>query len=89
MNMPYPIILRISLYIVIFLSIIAGWWLVAVPLLIFGAWQLSFRVELIIAGLMYDSLFGMIPGTGVWGYIGTIVSLAILLVFITLKRILR
>ncbi|MES2314925.1 MAG: hypothetical protein V4524_03275 [Patescibacteria group bacterium] len=83
------IIFRILIDIALFISIINGWWFIAFPLVLIGIWRLYFVVEIIVAGIMYDALFGMIPAAGIWGYAGTITACIILVVFYFLKKIVR
>jgi len=82
-------ILRLVIYLFIAFSILNGWWLVALPLLIFGIWKYSFNLEILVTGVVYDALFGMIPGTGWRGYIGTISAVIILIALNILKRLIR
>ena len=87
--MSRSILLRIILDIVLFFSIIHGCWFIALPVVLVGAWRLFFVVEIITAGVMYDALFGMVHGSGIWGYVGTITALILLAVFRLLKSVVR
>jgi hypothetical protein len=80
---------RIILYILIVLSVINGWWLAAVPLLVLGTWLFSLTWEWLAAGIVYDALFGMVPGTGAWGYTGTIVGIVAIIIARLLRTMLR
>jgi len=82
-------IFRIILYLLIAFSILNGWWLLALPLIIIGVWKFAFRIEILIAGVVYDALFGMIPGTGLHGYMGTITAIIILIILSIFKKLLR
>ena len=82
-------IFRIILYLLIAFSILNGWWLLAFPLLIIGIWKFAFRIEILIAGIVYDALFGMVSGTGLRGYIGTIIAIIILIILSLFKKLLR
>ncbi len=81
--------IRVILDILIFISILNAWWPVAAVLVIIGAWSFGYFVELIIAGVAYDSLFGMSHGMGWEGYIGTIGAVAIFILVRLLKRLVR
>ncbi len=83
------VIFRILLDLVLFISIINGWWFVALPFIVIGIWRLYFVVEIVIAGIMYDALFGMVATAGIWGYAGTITAVLILVVIRILKRVIR
>jgi len=87
--MNYNILFRVILYLVIIFTIINGWWFLSLPLLIFGMWMYSFRLEIIISGVIYDALFGMVPFMGIWGYVGTITAVLILIVLAVLKKVIR
>ena len=82
-------IFRIVLDIVIAVAIMEGWWFIALPLALAGAWSLPYFIEMIAAGIAYDSLFGLVPGTGFWGYAGTILSAVLFLVVIAIKKFVR
>jgi len=81
--------IRILLDIVIMGAVIHGWWFIALPCAVWCAWKYPYFVELIIAGLAYDSLFGLIPGAGVMGYIGTGTGIALFLTSGFFKNMLR
>lgn len=83
------IITRIVIDILIFFFIINGWWFIAVPLIGIGAWKFSFIPEIVIAGVMYDALFGMTSSYGVWGYVGTIVAAVIICIAQVIKKMIR
>jgi hypothetical protein len=68
------IALRIILGILIALAVLQGWWFLALPLGLIGAWVFPVYAEIIIAGIAYDALFGMNGEAGMWGYAGTIVA---------------
>ena len=68
------IISRIIINLILCVSVLNGWWFVAVPLGLIGAYVYSYFVEIIIAGIAYDSLFGLVPGMGIRAYMGIIIS---------------
>lgn len=81
--------IRIILDVILFVAVIKGWWFVALPVGIIGAWFFHLFLELIVAGIVYDSLFGMIPGTGLWRYAGEIVAVAAFIILNPIKKIIR
>ncbi len=87
--MTRTIIFRIIIDIFLAFCILNGTWFVALPLGIFGVWNFPYFVEIIIAGIAYDSLFGFTSGMGAWGYAGTIVSIGILVLVSVLKEVVR
>ena len=84
-----PIFSRIILDILILLAMMHGWSVVALPLALIGVWRFPYFVEIIIAGIIYDSLFGFVPEMGVIGYLGTIVSVGLFLLLILAKKVMR
>ncbi len=80
---------RIIIDLILFLSVLNGWWFVALPLGLIGAYMYAHFVEIIIAGIIYDSLFGYIPGMGNRAYIGTIVAVVIYGTLSGLKKVVR
>lgn len=78
---------RIVLDFLIAVSILNGWWFVALPLGIVGVWIYKNYFEFIIAGVAYDALFGMVKGTGWIGYIGTIISVIMYTVITRLHHV--
>lgn len=70
-------------------SVFHAWWFVVLPLALIGAWGFPYFIEMIIAGIIYDSLFGFVPEMGVWGYIGAIVSIVFFVLMISLKKVVR
>jgi hypothetical protein len=87
--MKNSVILRIILDILIAISLLNGWWFLALPLALVGAWFFPYFIELIIAGIGYDSLFGFVSGMGIWGYMGTIVSVVLFAGISGVKRWVR
>jgi hypothetical protein len=83
------IILRIITDIIIFVAILNGWWIIALPLAMFGAWFFRYFIEIILAGMAYDALFNMIQGSGWKGYIGTIIAVILFLIAHFLKKSVR
>ena len=83
------IIKRAALGIILFICIINAWWFIAVPVGIIGCVYFDFYVESVIAGVMYDSLFGMISSMGIRAYIGTMISLFILMIISVSKKFIR
>jgi len=80
---------RVALDILLIISVLEGWWFIALPLGICGAWAFPYYAEMILAGACYDSLFGLLPGTGVTGYLATIGSVLALAVVAILRRVIR
>ncbi len=54
-----------------------------------GAWFYAGFAELIIAGIAYDALFGMTRQAGIWGWMGTIVSIALYGGVLVAKEVIR
>lgn len=71
---PIKIFIRTTIDVLIAVSVLEGWWFIALPLSAIGVWFFDSFVEIIVAGLAYDSLFGFVYGSGVIAYLGTIIS---------------
>lgn len=80
---------RIIFDIVIAISVLSGWWFIALPVAICGTCLFSYFIEIVIAGIAYDAFFGMVPGMGWKGYVATCISVVILLIVAGLKRVIR
>jgi hypothetical protein len=83
------IILRIILDVMIFIAVLQGWWPAAVVLALVVVWLFSFPIEIILVGVAYDALFGMVHGMGIKGYSGTIGSVILLIFVMVLKKMMR
>ncbi len=82
-------IFRIVIDLILFLAVLNGWWFIVIPFGFFGVYTYLYFIEILIAGIMYDSLFGFIPGMGVQAYIGTIVAVIIIVIMNLVKRVVR
>ncbi|MFA6295320.1 MAG: hypothetical protein WC666_02760 [Candidatus Paceibacterota bacterium] len=82
-------ICRIVIDLVVLFCVIHGWWFIALPISLFALWSYSYYIEIILAGIIYDILFGFIPEVGFLGYIGTVVSVLIFLVVVMAKKVVR
>ncbi len=81
--------IRITADIILAVSVVNGWWFVIVPIGIIGAWNYLFFIEILLVGIIYDSLFGFVPSMGIWGYVGSIISVVILIGVLCSKKVLR
>lgn len=69
--------------------ILEGWWFAAVIVGAFALWANDYYAEVLIAGLAYDSLYGLSAEHGIRGYVGIFVA-AILTIAVSLfKRMVR
>ncbi|MFA6315698.1 MAG: hypothetical protein WC648_05025 [Candidatus Paceibacterota bacterium] len=82
-------IFRIVLNLLLGFCVIMGWWYFAIIIIVIGSISWAYYWEMILAGIVYDALFGMVPEMGVWGYIGTIVSIVLFLIISLLHSMLR
>ena len=87
--MTNKILLRTLFDLLILLTVLHALWFIALPLTIFGSWRYQHFIEIILAGIIYDSLFGFVPEMGVAGYAGTIAGVVIFLLIMILKRVVR
>lgn len=83
------ILTRILVDVFFLISVIYGWWLVAIIFSLFSIVYFRNYIELIIFGLIFDALFGFNENLGIFGYVGLIYSVSIYLLFHWLGKILR
>jgi hypothetical protein len=83
------IVFRISLDIVLAICVIFGWIYAAILIFVVGAWFFPYFIEAVLAGFLYDLLFGAVPGTGVKAYSAMILSVAILAIVCGGRKYLR
>jgi hypothetical protein len=83
------ILQRLLLVALILLAVILGWWHIAIILGMIGCLSRKLFLEFIIAGVIYDALFGHSELPSLNNYIGTIVSLVLFIVIFGLKKVLR
>ncbi|MBP6858427.1 MAG: hypothetical protein KBC33_01185 [Candidatus Pacebacteria bacterium] len=81
--------IRLILDILMFLTVIQGWWFFALPIALVGMLRYSNYYEVLIAGLAYDSLFGLTPHEGISSYIGSISAGLLFGAMVVLKKIMR
>lgn len=80
---------RILSDLIMIFCVLNGWWYIALVVAIFSAWSFDYFFEVIIAGMIFDSLFGYLESIKLAGYYGTIISLSIFIMIELLKRFLR
>lgn len=83
------VLARIGFDIVVAILIVHGWWFIALPLAIVAVWKFSLFIELLIAGVVYDALFGFVPGMGIAAYVGTLTAVIVFGGMSVLKKIVR
>ncbi|HEX7724737.1 MAG TPA: hypothetical protein VF438_03330 [Candidatus Paceibacterota bacterium] len=83
--------LRIILDVIMFGSVLLGWWFIAIPVGIVGAWFFSSYVEIVIAGFIYDILFSLNADghMGIFNYAYLISSVIILGIISYLKNVVK
>lgn len=85
-NIIYRIIVDISIAI----FILQGWWFVALPILLVSAWKFPGYVEIVVAGIAYDSLFNYSTETAsLLEYVGVLTTTAIFVCLFFVKQLLR
>lgn len=80
---------RIVLNIIILFCVIEGWWFFALPLALVCVWRFPLFVEIIVFGVVYDLLFGMVENVSIWGYVGIFIGVVIFAFTTILKKIVR
>ena len=66
-----------------------GWWYFALLLGLIGLWNFELYVEIILAGLIYDALYGSVAEYGVSGSIGLMVGAMLFALFVVIKKVVR
>lgn len=79
---------RLICDLLILISVMNGWWPVAVIIGLVGNWYFSYFIEIIIAGIIFDSLFGYDQYLGLAGYYGTIISITAFIIVSGSKKVL-
>lgn len=80
---------RIIVDVLIAICILQGWWFVALPIAIISVWRFPGYIEIIVAGIAYDSLFGYSAEYGIWGYAGTLIATFIFVSLFFIRKLLR
>ncbi len=81
--------IRLLFGLLILLGLLQGWWFLILPVGLIGAWAWPLYVEIVLAGFVYDSLYGYATSIGLWRYLGTLISLVIVIVMAGLKMVVR
>jgi hypothetical protein len=79
---------RILIGLACFFFIIHGFWIVALFAGAYAFWKFPFYFELILFGLMYDSLFGHFDHS-IYSYAGIVTSLVVAIVLISARSVVR
>lgn len=80
---------RIVLDIVLLLAVMFGFWYVALILGLYGLFRHPLFIEIICAGVIYDMLFRVLPDSGIRGYTGSLVALAVFLFYMSIRSAVR
>jgi len=83
------IVRRLILDAAMAVALLCGWWMVLLPLAVAGSWSFPFFAETVVAGLAFDSLFGLNRALPFFGLTGTAVSILILIAVFLLKKVVR
>jgi hypothetical protein len=83
------IVIRIAVDAFIAVAVIQGWWYAALAVGLVAAWSYDFFPELIVAGIAYDSLFGLSEVLRLGSFLGTIVSVIALVLAGGIKKVVR
>lgn len=82
-------IFRIITDIIIAIAVINGWWLIALPVAVIATWKFEYYFEIIVAGIAYDALFGIVPDRGIVSFLGTAVALVVFCLVIIFRKLVR
>ncbi|MFA6601409.1 MAG: hypothetical protein WCT02_00905 [Candidatus Paceibacterota bacterium] len=82
--------LRITTDLALLLCVLEGWWIPAIVIGVLGLWYFSFYVfDFLVAGILFDSLFGIVSKLAWVSYAGTILSLMLAELVQTVKKLVR
>ncbi|MEI8328078.1 MAG: hypothetical protein WCG02_02990 [Candidatus Taylorbacteria bacterium] len=82
-------IFRILIDIAIFICLVHAWWYFALLLAIIGLWNFGLYIEIILAGLIYDALYGTMKVTDIMGSIGLVVGVIFFVILTFIKKLVR
>jgi len=80
---------RVIIDLLLILVLLKGWWFVIIVLGIIGLWRCEHFFEILVAGVGYDALYGMVPRMGIYGYIGSIAGVVIYFGAFLFKKMIR
>lgn len=80
---------RIIADVLLLVSILHGWWVLALLVAVLSFWFFSYYFEFLLGALLFDSLFGMVGDYGIKGYIASLLSLLLVIVLTIFKNIVR
>jgi hypothetical protein len=83
------VFIRIIVDLLVVVVVVHGWWFFAIPLGLFGAWIFPYYIEIILAGIFFDSIFGMSDGIGILQYQGTIFCILVFFMAFGLRKVVR
>ena len=73
----------------ILVCLVQGWWYAAIIIAMICAWNHKLYLEIIIAGLIYDSLYGPVAVNSISSYIGLTLGIALFIMISIMKRVIR
>ena len=81
--------IRIIIGLVLAVCVLQAWWLAALVIGLIGTWFFRDYLELVVAGIAYDALYGDTIGSGWTSHLGLFVSIIGLLITVGLKKVVR
>ncbi|MDE2038038.1 MAG: hypothetical protein KGI69_02335 [Patescibacteria group bacterium] len=81
--------LRITMDILLAVSVIFGWWYISIPFGLICLWMFPYYGEFIVFGFLYDEIFTMGRGLGLWSFAGLLVTTAATIAFSIFKLVVR
>lgn len=80
---------RIIFALAILACLVQGWWYAALIIAILAAWNHKMYVELIIGGLIYDSMYGPVSMNNLTTHIGLTMCAVLFVLIGIMKRVIR
>ncbi len=83
------LLIRLLFDCVVLISVLFGWWPVALIVGFVGAWFFPAYLEFLAAGFLYDALFGLNSSQFMFGLAGTLTTAVLLAILRPLKLLVR
>ncbi|MEI6304868.1 MAG: hypothetical protein WCP09_02500 [Candidatus Taylorbacteria bacterium] len=87
--MIFKFLRRIIFDVAILACLVQGWWYAALIVAVIAAWNHKMYVELIIAGLIYDSLYGPVSMNNMTTHIGLTICVVLFILIGIMKKVIR
>lgn len=87
--MKHKLAKRLILDLLLIFSVLNGWWAFSLFFGLIGLCLFDYFIEIIFAGIIFDSIFGQNTGSGFWSYFGIVFSILFFALITWLRQVLR